>query len=745
MIFNFYINDVEVEEPVGFDGTTIKLKRSDKWHGVMVESNDNKLQFYGDGYLMLKALYDASGIDAVAVFKVETVCEGEQVDSTEFNITFFEYKEYCGGDCYCEVGIERAGCFFKFRNSLDTKVDLDTTASLNGVPLPSYNYLGKVTEIPAQALKYGVEANVPEAEVYDFKTDDSEFITDVEPAINTGLNIFWWKIFPPYKQSISFIDTSNIKTEWGRQIYDDVDWVNIGIDEEILQNNIENKCQISEFNIDGKFKMNIYSGKRQPFIGWGEENSVEFRIEILSDVGDLKSTVYSTFITPTITDIAFNEFDIPIHKEYFFSVDETYNYNVTLDLGDVVMVYIVFSTGEYNDGTGCELTKLQCFWDDASFINISAYSLCESSDAKLYMVNESLSRIAEYNTDNCLQVYSEYLGRPDSAPFEFDTEACAGLMAITKGLFLRGMSIPNSPFSVSFNELITALNTIYPVGYTVENMGVIEVLRVENWDWFYQYMELIDLGDVSANIAPEISLHFKNIKTGYDKFEAEYYNGLFDIHGEREYTTKLVNHNATLDNVCKFVGSSYLIELTRQEIYQNSKDWQYDNDTFLLCMRRSGDNIIVEQDNITDSVNILDPPTLLNFRITPARMVSNWFKYITAFMRGVREVVFSSGKGNTLAEGRCISNCDISGNVLAENQNIDSNDIANDTTPIFTAETVEIKGVPVSFRQYLEIKANPHGLVRYTCGSAGAGWIKEFKYKIVDGTADFILLKSLRN
>ena len=38
MIFNFYINDIEVEEPVGFDGTTIKLKRSDKWHGVMVES-----------------------------------------------------------------------------------------------------------------------------------------------------------------------------------------------------------------------------------------------------------------------------------------------------------------------------------------------------------------------------------------------------------------------------------------------------------------------------------------------------------------------------------------------------------------------------------------------------------------------------------------------------------------------------------------------------------------------------------
>jgi hypothetical protein len=218
MISNFYINDVEVEEPVGFDGTTIKLKRSDKWHGVMVESNDNKLQFYGDGYLMLKALYDASGIDAVAVFKVESVCDGEQVDSTEFNITFFEYKEYCGGDCYCEVGIERAGCFFKFRNSLDTKVDLDSTATLNGVSLPAYNYLGKVTEIPSQALKYGVEGEGIDS-VYDFVVDDPLYATDLAPSIAIGGNNYRWEIFPPYNTIIDDIETSNLYNIWNRKAY----------------------------------------------------------------------------------------------------------------------------------------------------------------------------------------------------------------------------------------------------------------------------------------------------------------------------------------------------------------------------------------------------------------------------------------------------------------------------------------------------------------------------------------------
>ena len=740
MIFNFYINDVEVEEPVGFDGTTIKLKRSDKWHGVMVESNDNKLQFYGDGYLMLKALYDASGIDAVAVFKVESVCEGEQVDSTEFNITFFEYKEYCGGDCYCEVGIERAGCFFKFRNSLDTKVDLDSTASLNGVSLPAYNYLGKVTEIPAQALKYGVEGD-GFSSVYDFIVDDPLYATDLAPSLAIGGNNYRWEIFPPYNTIIDDIETSNLYNIWNRKAYTSTSNV-YGEYEEIIQNNLTAQCNNNTFNVNGRFKIDVSAIKFE-VSPWSADCISQFLIGIYDRNNTLKTPILMSTITPTVNIISANE------REFNWQIDELYNYNIVLDSGDKVMIHLRFTTGRYEPDTTAPpqnaLLKLQCTWYPESFVNVNSITACESSDAKIYMVNESLSRIAEYSTDNCLQVYSEYLGRPDSAPFEFDTETCAGLMAITKGLLLRNVPIPNNPFAVSFNELIAALNTIYPIGYTVENMGVNEVLRVENWDWFYQKMELIDLGDVSANISPDISLHFKNIKTGYDKYETENYNGLFDIHGEREYTTKLVNHNETIDNTCKFIGSGYAIELTRQQGDTNSKDWRYDNDTFLLCMRRPGDDIIVEQDNITDDDNILDPPTLLNFRITPARMVSNWFKYVTAFMRGVREVVFSSGKGNTLAEGRCISDCDISGNVLAENQNIDSNDIANDTTPIFTAETVEIKGVPLSFRQYLEIKQNPHGLVRYTCGSAGAGWIKELKYKIVDGTADFILLKSLRN
>lgn len=209
---------------------------------------------------MLKALYDASGIDVVAVFKVESVCEGEQVESTEFNITFFEYKEYCGGDCYCEVGIERAGVSSS-SNSLDTKVDLDTTASLNGVSLPAYNYLGRMTEIPAQALKYGVEANVNSNSVYDFVLDDPLYSALLQPDLSVRNDSYTFSIFPPYNAIFEDINTSNIYDVWNRNVVSYLNGYYYGANEEILQNNINKRCGTVVFNVDLRFAMDIYSRK----------------------------------------------------------------------------------------------------------------------------------------------------------------------------------------------------------------------------------------------------------------------------------------------------------------------------------------------------------------------------------------------------------------------------------------------------------------------------------------------------
>ena len=105
MEFRFYINDVEVDEPIGFDATKIKLKRSENWHGVMAESTDETVEFYGQGFGILSGLYAISGIDAVAILRIEYYCSEILEETIEYNVTFYEYKEFCGNECYCIVGI----------------------------------------------------------------------------------------------------------------------------------------------------------------------------------------------------------------------------------------------------------------------------------------------------------------------------------------------------------------------------------------------------------------------------------------------------------------------------------------------------------------------------------------------------------------------------------------------------------------------------------------------------------------
>jgi len=259
--------------------------------------------------------------------------------------------------------------------------------------------------------------------------------------------------------------------------------------------------------------------------------------------------------------------------------------------------------------------------------------------------------------------------------------------------------------------------------------------------YFYQDNILADIGLVSITKRPRLSLYIKNFKTGYSKYEAEQFNGLDEFLTERDYTTKLVNNNNTLERVCQFIASGYAIELTRREGNLNTKDWRFDADTFLICTKRDGLDIAVEQGNINSPANIIDPTTILNFRISPARMAMNLFKYLTSFIKGTKELIFSSGKGNIAAEGELDSVCSIEAGVISEKQNLTQTDFAGSQSGLFTAELHEIENVPLTFEQYKTIRANPHGLIAYKCDNTQLyGWIQSLEYSFVDGDATLILI-----
>ncbi len=721
MIFRFYLNDILIDEPVGFDATKVKLKRSENWHGVMSETDSQSVDIYGTGYTILKDLYDSYGIDAVAILRIEYACVDTFEVLGEYSITFYNSQWFCGNNCYCKVGIERKGCLYQLTNALDTKVDLDALKAIDKTTdLADYDYLGKEIEVPSKTIVLSSNAIVSE-----YITND--VLVDVNAQYGgTYTGVIQIAFFMPFDniglEELSEISTAiSFKHNFGAISDDDIH------SEYIYKNIVNNfQCLGDSYNIS----INTSGVLNLSTTATLFPISVTFFVYKLS--GTTRTELYSQILINTGT---------PTDKIYEYNI--SYSDSVSLLEGDYIYSYIFVNALKTTIGN-FDLFNISEFKD--SEFNISLDSICPSTNAKLYLVNETLSHISEYVTNNCLRVYSEYLGRTDSQPYNQSSDGCGGMIGLTNGLFLRriedvytGDKTPK--LALSFNDVINAVNAVNPVGFAIELNGDDEVIRVENWEHFYNDMVVADIGSVTVKKSPNLKLHFKNFKTGYNKYEAEEYNGLDEFLTEREYTTSLVNHNATLDKVCQFVASGYAIEITRRKGNADSKDWRYDNDTFFICLKRLSGELVVEQGNIINNANIIDASTILNFTISPARMAMKWFKYITTFLKSTKELIYSSGKGNTAAEGELINVCSIESGVISEKQNITQSDFQTSEDGIYLAELHGVDEVPFTFEQYKSVKLNPHGLIAYNCDAVQKyGWIQEFEYSFVDGKASFILI-----
>lgn len=748
MVFRFYINSTLVDEPVGFDATKIKLKRSDNYHGIMAESDNQTVEIYGNGYTILKALYDADGIDAVATMLIQYKCGDEFVDLGEYSITFYNSEWYCGEDCYCKIGLERKGCLYKLTNAIDTKVDMDAAMCIDGVTsMADYEWMGKEIDVPSKSILLTDSAKSEEEITQSFNDilgGIDEHGWNEDPSLTGTFRGLWTIPFGEigFDEFGEFVPLPTLDL-WSGGTDLDINTDLLNKDNAIYLNVDRNdiKCLTTEIEIRLKLKarLTIDTTASYSVIFSGGNPSMSINIMKSDEVygpGTIISSNYATLVS-TVGTVATWEWDI----------DTTVN--TTLTSVDT-KIYLYGFYAYLRTTTG--VMNLDFTTDADSLFTLTTLSICDSTPAKVYLVNEALSHTAEYVTNNCLRVYSEFLGRTDSQPYNMFADGCGGMLALTYGLFLRQIEKVKETnakpvFSLSFQDIINAIDAIYGIGFTIEQRSDVDVLRVENWEYFYNDTVITDIGSVTVKKKPDLNLHIKNFKTGYSRYEAEEYNGLDEFLTEREYSTKLVNHNKTLEKECKFIASGYAIEITRRKGNDNTKDWRFDNDTFILCVERggsygyTGEGIIVEQANITNDANILDAPTVLNFRISPARMAMRWFKYLTTFIKDVKELVFTSGKGNIAAEGELESGCKIDSGVISEKQNLLETDFLYSQIPLFSAELHEVNDVPFTHEQYKLVKANPEGLIAYSCdGVQSYGWIKEIEYSFVDGSADFILI-----
>jgi len=737
MDYKFYLDATEIDEPIGWDNFELSMKRDDVYHGMQFEVSTSALRFFGTAATYLQNQKDTNGISSNVTFSAELVCDAEQDADYQAIVTgrlnFGKYKETCGNQCLVEIPFEEEGCKVVFRNRFDQKVDIENLLALDNVStLPAYTQLGQVIDMPAKALQSSVDGSVADAGV----------------VFNTSIT----------GGGASFA-TIYMRPDYETQRYDNIATGQLIAVNGCVTNNtlITDGCDgpltpqlLFEDDIncfDGNF---TYTSRMKGVVNVTGTNGL-FRLSHIvlkwDGVGDI-------FVDGDI--IAQNDLfdftaDLPNDlppAPFEFEFDDTITGTTTIASGLGFYAVLALRSINYTH-------DIQIDFDSDTLITIDAIKLCPPSEVQYYMVHETLSRVVEAITNRCMRVKSAYYGRIDSQPFAFDGDGCGALRMFLSGLKLR--KAPDAKFFASAKDLIGGLNGIDNIGFSIEPDTTIpgrHVLVIEPMEYFYQDFEILSLDNV-ALVVNEIqeNMHYAKVHIGYKKWEVEQVNGLNEFNSNREYRTNIETINTTLDAQSNLVAGSYPIEITRQQTFAESgaADTTYDNETFIVCLIRNAYDFAVEQDAVTNEVNIFDPATVLNYRISPIRNLMRWFKSVINTYPNTtstqNKLYFNAGTGNYTASGLLddATACRLENAAIAENANLSVFNFAiqANALPVVKNETASFE-YPLNIAQYNAIKANPYGYISYTCGNSSTAvkaFIKELKFRPARGMANFILRK----
>lgn len=800
MLWRFYLIDrsnvkTRIEEPSGWDSLVFRIKRHAERHGTFREVSASEFKFFGVGKDKLKAEYDQYGARGIYTLLIEGKCGNGYQEMYQGQISFDTYQFNCGDYCYVSANVDQVGPLVDFINRFDQKVDLSSSTAFDGAALTNYAALNKTLLLPSKAILLRGNAKNASSHEYKLSDDSGWFPVSSTGTLQGGINIVFdttevsaIKDFKP-DVLLDFFNKSNYNEYIPELIYNNPT--------QVLS------CNGEVFNLDFRVK-GVY---KNLLAGSGTHT--------LTLV--LKKGTTDFYSATTIT--AWTIHTASDNNVLTFAFDQSFTGTVNLAQGeklwlDLFLTY--FKSTSYTADVRIQI-------DPETYFKSSVVSKCEDTTAKVSLLNEVVSRVTESITNNQLQVYSSYYGRVNSEPYAMVANGCGALRAITTGLDVRKAKLSDGSdpkMFLSMKDVFEALSSIDNIGVGPEDD---DKIRLENWKYFYQDEVVFTCRDIQTLTRKAKSEDlYSTFKNGYEKWGSEDYDGLDELLTKREWRTALSNVQNDFEKVCKWIASGYAWEETRR-LGPNSKDWRFDNDTFIICLNdffkgsanftsaTNSFNIIPEQDgliaigntivvsgttsnngtytvsnvvqiansiqvyvtgtfvnevaanaiikntttpfytvevkSITSGVNILDPDTVYNFRISPERNAMRWFDFIAKCYKNITsadKLIFTSGDGNFLATGNLIdtAGCKLESGTLTENGDISLASFADadNGTPITEPDRVVYK-YALSFTEYNLIKANSNKLIKYIAPcEQGEGWIDEIAYSPKDGTATFTLI-----
>jgi hypothetical protein len=708
--------ETEVTEPVGWDGISGNMQRNMIHHGVFINISTDSFEWVGTAYTLLYNEYQTNGANGQMNIRIEYQCAEGDAYTVYFNgnFDFNTFERQCADYCFCKCLVSATKCTDVFLSRMGQDVNVLSATNFDGQAITPMTYTP--LNITGQGIFLQNTANNNDGENSDFTISSgvSGFTRDFYPIYlpnNPLMEFGEWNV---NNVSPALIEASTFV------IPADADRIEDTFNFIYLYQPIENQC-IDQVNYNWRTKGTMIFS---PY----NDTEITDIILIATQVNPITGA-FTNLGTVTIISSIILTTGVP----QSFNFDET-NFGIFTNL--TPNDYVLFTWDIYTTFGGIDIS-INYDSGDVNYFNIGANSACAPS------ASDSV-----YLTDLFEYLPTAYMGTDcPTLLVENVFGQCLNRYSITKGSFIRNVTQPSVPnLFVNFEMLFEECRKIFNIGWGFDNNETELILG--RTDIFYKSNVVVDVGLLDmATFTTAKDLIYGTITVGYNKWEAEEYNGLDEMNTERQYRRNIDTNPTELDLMSDIISAGYTIEITRRKNQgrTGTSDWRYDDDLFIINTYIDDDLVLYAYQGVDNgAANIYSPATRMNYALTPVRNLMRWFKSIAAATPTVanEDLIFTSGTGNYIAEGQMTVYCPVEGEVIAENETIDSTKFSDDyyITPIWQTVYATFNA-PLSMAEFEDIKADVYGAIRFRCSDTiYLGNIIEMSHDPNVGIANFKLL-----
>jgi hypothetical protein len=717
-----------VEPPVGWNGIGGNLTRNIIHHGININISTDSFEWVGEAYDLLYTEYQTNGPNGQYQVQIDYECaEGDGY--TNYFIGAFDFNTFerqCADYCFIKISVTASKCTDVFMSRMGQDVDIEATTNFDGEAITPpllrvLNIEGQDVLLQNKAFNDGT--NSGNAQVFPIGASAFYYINFCMQVPERNME----EIGTFNVNGISLIPTTSGNVSIASAFGTDpaAAFENFGRFLTIWQrtsdplNCIDNDAAI-DIICKGTFNVTFtnFDGEITPTLKLFKFNSTTGVLTLL----DTNSIGTIACVSGTPESLAFN-------KAFLGTPSYT-------DADYLLYCFECFVERLVWDGFSTRQVNLNVDYDNTSKIEMTLNSNCDPTVATSVYLPELLKFLpTAYMDTDC-----------PSVVMESELNQCLDFYQITKGSFIRQVTEPSVPkLFVSYEYLFDQCRKIFNIGWGFDNNETeLKIARIEH---FYKSTIVADVGLVDKAIFTTAQdLIYGTINVGYNKWEAEEYNGLDEMNTERQYRRNIDSNPSELDLMADIISAGYTIEVTRRknQARTGTSDWRYDDDLFIVNANVVEGNLYAYRGIDANPDNVYSPNTRMNYALTPARSLMRWFKSIAAAQPTVtnEQLIFTSGTGNYIAQGQMTTYCPVEGSTLSEKETIDVSNFDNDyyITPIWKTEYVTFSA-PFSMANFEDVKVNPYGAIRFRCSDTYyTGNIVEINHDPNEGLAEFKLL-----